>query len=115
MNIHAETFAAHVGPILIQTRDESGEWVDYGRCDAEKAGRFLGWGDNANWYRALDAATREPISASKPVYGIAPREWRIIAHADGTGVLEIRIGNMSEEELTALIAVLNAFRYSPGL
>lgn len=110
--------SADNGPILIQIRDSEWEWTDYGRCDAEKAGRFLGWGDNANWYRAVNPITRYPMTVEivagsrEPVRAV--REWRIVAHADGTGILEIRIGNMSEEELSALIAVLSAFRYTAG-
>ncbi len=63
----------HGYPILIQIRvpvpgpsPDSVVWQDHDYADAEKAGRFLGWGDNAKWYRAVDAVTREPIASSEP-------------------------------------------------
>lgn len=93
---------AFEGAVLIQMRDvfekdgATGErWVDYGYADTAKAGRFLGWGNNADHYRAVDPNTLGvlPLAVPPPEF-IAERTtivtvWAVIdgaALTSGDGI-----------------------------
>lgn len=67
----------NMGPVGIEwLNPETGKWQPYDRCGYEQAGRFLGYGQNALYYRAVDPVTRLPLEFNeRTIREIDTTEW----------------------------------------
>lgn len=93
--------------VLIQyLNSDTGEWSDYGTCDPEKAGRLIGYGGNAAFYRAVDPVTREVITPGAtpddaPDDGAEPGEYIVV-----------NVAGWPDAAKSALSILVNALRDS---